>query len=146
MKQPSHPVWTIRHTADRRLVRVGACTVLEVTVTYPILTASDGDSFQTVRDRFNNGYRVAAEAFLSWGAETYGKSATADFAAAGPGAVYTFDRRLLSCRFVAEADPQAARLTVTRTVTCASRRGTEPPRRAETVDLWRLFDLSPIRR
>ncbi len=146
MAQLTAPIWCIQYTTDRRLARVGACTVLEVTVTYPSLYLPDAQKPPAPLVRFNDGYRIAAETFLSWGLETVGKIAAADFKAVGPGAVYTFDRRLLSCRFAADVEPQKTRLAVTRTVTNTSRRGTCPVRRTETVDFWRLGDLSPIRR
>ncbi len=142
----------ITHTALCRLVRVGATPVMAISVTYPVLSpdaashAPEGEDslFASRIARFNDAYRAMAEAFADWAAGAPAAAASEAFVSAGPGAAYTFDRRLLTCRMEATLDGEG-RLTVRRTVRTGSRRGTVPAETFTTVDRWRTEDLSLLR-
>lgn len=130
------PVETL---TERRLTRVGACAVLEVTVTYPHIP--DGSPAVT---RFNDTYRIMAEAFLSWADTVPADEAKAAFRAMGAAAPYRFDRRLLTCDMtVSHDDPY--RLTVIRSVTLKSRRGELTERVIHAADLWRLPEWTVVK-
>ncbi len=129
---------TVEHVTERRMVRVGACPVLEVVVVYPVVTvAEDGERLR----RFNRAYREAAEAFTTWALEAPAMQARAEFEAFGAGAAYRFDRRCIVCRFEAteETAGHRAALCVTRTVTYGRRRAGEMARFVEQW-LWRFSD------
>ena len=142
------PVLAMTHTALRRLVRVGSTVVLEATVSYPSLACEDGENkmIQNGISRFNEAYRTIAEAFLEWCAGTLAEDAKGDFSAAGVGAVYTFDRRLVTCRMEATPDGDGGAVSVRRSVTLGSRRGGVLVSREQT-DRWRAdLSLIPARR
>ncbi len=123
------------YASVRRLVRVGACVVLEVTVTYPMAVAGTEGC-----DRFCAVYREAAEAFVHWALGEPASLAREAFSAMGTGAAYRFDRWCLSCRFEVvreEADDRYA--VVTRTVISGRRRGGEE-RRCTSSIRWCLED------
>ncbi len=135
---------TLTHDTLHRYARAGHTPALEVTVTYPVLALADAAGRDcpeaSAVERFNQAYRTMAEAFLTWSDGAPAEMALAAFAAAGLRAVYTFDRRCLSCRM--EAEMGETYLTVRRKVTRGSRRGSVPPFGQEDRDVWRLSDLS----
>lgn len=155
----------LSHCTLRRLVRVGACPVLEVCVTYPVLSfAEDGDAAaRPAVARFNEAYRAMAEAFLAWATDGPAREAVEAFSAAGAGAVYRFDRRMLLCHMTVEvasdadggtagnAAPVDGRryLRVKRSVSVGTRRGLQaaprqdaPRQSVEEIDLWRWPSLT----
>lgn len=117
----------------RRLVRAGACPVLEVTVTYPHIP--DGES--PAAARFNHTYRAMAEAFLAWADTLPAEEAKTAFADMGAAAPYRFDRRILTCNMTA-VSKAPDRLAVIRSVTLKSRRGELAERIIHAADCWRL--------
>jgi hypothetical protein len=136
------PALTVRHSTERRKVFVGACPVLEITVTYPVLEAG-GDDVAT--ETFNEGYRRMAEAFLSWGEKALGERVTEEFNAAGAGAAFRFDRRLLICSMEGEiiGEDRRETLRVRRNLRLTSRRGSVEERLLpEARDDWRLPELT----
>lgn len=140
--------FSVSHTDLRRLFRVGSTVVLEATVSYPSLTCEDGENklIQNGISRFNEVYRAMAEAFLGWCEGTLAEDAKGDFSAAGAGAVYTFDRRLVTCRMEAAPDGDGGAVSVRRSVTLGSRRGGIWVSR-EQSDRWRAdLSLIPARR
>ncbi len=134
---------SLAHHNLRRLFRVASSAVLEVRVTYPVLSVEGEENTISQKGlfRFNDAYRTMAEKFLEWCEGVPAETARADFAAAGSRAVYTFDRHIITCRMSAELDEQNGMLCVMRTVLSGSRRGGERTVR-ETVDRWRAADLS----
>ena len=138
------PAISIVHTDLRRLFRVGSTAALEVAVSYPSLTLADEKNklMQQAISRFNEAYLAMAEAFLGWCEGTPAEDAKSDFAAAGIGAVYTFDRRIVTCRMVAVSEEDSGVILVRRTVTRGSRRGGASIS-CEQTDRWRA-DLSLI--
>jgi hypothetical protein len=125
---------TLRHT-----YRVGACPVLEVTVTYPHIPHES-----PAATRFNEAYRSMAESFLAWADTAPAEEARASFAAMGSTAPYRFDRRILTCSMTAEIlSPRL--LTVTRAVTLKSRRGELTERTITAVDGWRIPELTAVK-
>ena len=124
----------------RRLVRAGACPVLEVTVTYPHIP--DGES--PAAARFNHTYRAMAEAFLAWADTLPAKEAKTAFADMGAAAPYRFDRRILTCNMSA-VSKAPDRLAVIRSVTLKSRRGEMPERTVTATDLWRLPEWTVVK-
>ena len=130
---------SVETLTDRRLTRVGACAVLEVTVTYPHIPLES-----PAAARFNEAYRSMAESFLAWADTAPAEEARASFAAMGSTAPYRFDRRILTCSMTAEIlSPRL--LTVTRAVTLKSRRGELTERRITAVDGWRLPELTAVK-
>lgn len=138
---PDPATLTLTHLCERRLIRVGACPVLEITVTYPALSGEDPACPAEV---FNSTYRRMAEAFLYWGESAFGALAAGDFAEAGAGAGYRFDRRVLVCRMEAdmEGDGDGGRIRVTRSVWSGTRRTGQGTVLPEAVDLWRYPELT----
>ncbi len=134
---------TVSAATIRRFFRVGSTPVLVVTVTHPVLTLpADADSNLTsATERFNEAYRAMAEAFCTHAEEKAAAQAVEAFHAAGRGAAYTFDRRILTCRMEAEIGDDGS-LCVHRTVTRTSRRGSVPTDTREERDCWRIEDLS----
>ena len=124
---------SVQTKTECRLTRVGACAVLEVTVTYPHIPDEEIPAVA----RFNHTYRAMAEAFLAWADTAPAEEARAAFAAMGASAPYRFDRRILTCTMTASAEAPD-RLTVTRAVTLKSRRGELTERVIRDADLWRL--------
>jgi hypothetical protein len=124
----------------RRLVRAGACPVLEVTVTYPHIP--DGDP--PAAARFNHTYRAMAEAFLAWADTLPAEEAKTAFANMGAAAPYRFDRRILTCTMSAVSETPD-RLAVIRSVTLKSRRGEMPERTVTATDLWRLPEWTVVK-
>lgn len=125
---------------ERRLIRAGACVILEVTVTYPHVP----DEEFPAATRFNDTYRAMTEAFLAWADTTPAEEARAAFSAMGSAAPYRFDRRILTCDMTAAAEAPD-RLTVTRAVTLKSRRGELTERTVTATDLWRLPEWTVAR-
>ncbi len=140
--------FSVTHNTQRTYVRVGATPVMEITVTYPVLSFAVGEredrAFSSALDRFNEAYRAMAEAFSAWGGHTPAEEAQAAFTSAGVGAVYTFDRRLLDCRMEVECG-EGGILTVRRRICRGSRRGSVPSVCRESIDRWRVLDLSLLR-
>ena len=150
------------HSVIRRIHRVGACPVLEVAVTYPILSAGELSSGELSSGeisleelslgeggealpltRFNEAYRAMAEAWLAWVESTLLPQVKEDFAAAGSGAVYGFDRRVAVCEMRVEAfPPEGGTLTVVRTLRLASRRGSVKEVCRRETDEWRWPELT----
>lgn len=124
----------------RRLIRAGACPVLEVTVTYPHIP--DGE--YPAAARFNHTYRAMAEAFLAWADTLPAEEAKTAFANMGAAAPYRFDRRILTCNMNAVSEA-SDRLAVIRSVTLKSRRGEMPERRITASDLWRLPEWTVVK-
>lgn len=124
----------------RRLTRAGTCVILEVTVTYPHIPDADSPA----ATRFNDTYRIMAEAFLAWTDTAPADEAKAAFRAMEAAAPYRFDRRLLTCDMtVSYDDPH--RLTVTRSVTLKSRRGELAERVIHAADCWRLPEWTAVK-
>ena len=140
------------HSVVRRIHRVGACPVLEAAVTYPILSAGERSSGELSFEeggealpltRFNEAYRAMAEAWLAWVESTLLPQVKEDFAAAGSGAVYCFDRRVAVCEMRVEAfPPEGGALTVVRTLRLASRRGSVGEVCRREADEWRWPELT----
>ena len=124
----------------RRLTRVGACVVLEVTVTYPHIPEGDSPAVA----RFNAAYLDMAERLLAWSDTVPAEEARAAYAALGSAAPYRFDRRVLICD-MAVGIPSPALMTVTRTATLKSRRGGLAERTIVSTDSWRLPELTSVR-
>ncbi len=124
------PVETL---TERRLIRAGACVILEVTVTYPHIPDVESPAVT----RFNDTYRAMAESFLAWADTAPAEESRAAFSAMGGAAPYRFDRRILICDMTASAESPAL-LTVTRQATLKSRRGELTERTVTATDLWRL--------
>ena len=140
---------TVTYCHICRTCRVGACPVLEVTVTYPVLSLSipDTETVSPAVTRFNEAYRTMAENLLAWAQGSVCEAATADFMAAGAGAAYRFDRRLVTCHMTAAFVPskenaEVRYLVVTRPLCMTSRRGEVPERRLTATDLWRWPELT----
>lgn len=124
----------------RHLTRMGACVVLEVTVTYPHIP--EGES--PAAARFNEAYRSIAERFLAWSDTAPAEEARAAYAALGSAAPYRFDRRVLTSDMTVGL-PSPALMTVTRTATLKSRRGGLAERTINATDSWRLPELTAVR-
>lgn len=128
---------TLRHT-----YRVGACPVLEVTVTYPRIP----ETANPAAPRFNEAYRSMADHFLTWAEGAPAEASKAAFVAMGGAAPYRFDRRLLTCAMTpapaAEEGKNGQDLLILRTVTRTSRRGEMPPAALTATDRWRLPELT----
>ncbi len=150
---------TVTDCTLRRWVRVGACPVLEVAVTYPQLACYVGEGANAKSDvqgrtpvpaaveRFNRAYPAMAEAFLSWAQGAPAEAAIAAFHAYGMSAAYCFDRRIITCRMTARVDaPDTAHtpnaLVVERTVWMGSRHGEVAPTERRTVEEWRWPSLT----
>jgi hypothetical protein len=157
MSQPA----VVSAVTCRRLFRVGACPVLEVSVTYPRLDAEAVASAGSVA-RFNETYRALAEAFLAWAETAPVEEAQAAFAAMGASAPFRFDRRVLTCDVTAEWQGKdriakgkdaetwegdgCAVLAVTRTARLIGRRGEVEERSLMAVDEWRWPELTLLPR
>lgn len=157
MPQPA----AVSTVTSRRLFRVGACPVLEVSVTYPRLDADSIAAASSVA-RFNETYRAMAEAFLAWAESAPAEEAKAAFAAMGASAPYRFDRRALTCDVTAiwhgsaravkgrdgeaEGEEGCTVLTVTRTARLTSRHGEVGERSLTAVDEWRWPELTLLPR
>lgn len=124
---------SVQTKTECRLTRVGACAVLEVTVTYPHIPDEEIPAVA----RFNHTYRAMAEAFLAWADTLPAEEAKTAFSAMGAAAPYRFDRRILTCDMTASVE-SSDRLTVTRSVTLRSRRGELAERTLHAADLWRI--------
>lgn len=149
---PSEMPLTLTHCRIHRILRAGACPILEVSVTYPCLEASEaGEACPAAETcsavaRFNEAYGTMVQNLTEWAEGTLFKAALADFNGAGMGAAYRFDRRMVVCDMAGEMltreDGEAFELTVTRTLRLTCRRGTVPERRLTATDRWSLPDLS----
>lgn len=153
MTQSEMPL-TLTHCEIHRILRAGACPILEVTVTYPCLCPSDpraGEPSSAIL-RFNEAYRTMAEKLTEWAAGVVFEAALADFNGAGAGAAYRFDRRLVICdmkgEFSSREDRAVSELTVTRILRLTGRRGSVPERSLTAIDRWSLpaLTLHPRRR
>lgn len=150
-------LFSVTYCQMRRVLREGACPVLEVTVSYPVLRG-EGDengelSASTVR--FNEGYREMAEKLMEWAEDVPYKAALADFAAMGPSALYRFDRRMLTCAIemampaghdVLDTESEPLEMTVTRNLRLHSRRGETQEKAVSAIDLWRWPGLTLCRK
>ena len=148
-------VFSFEECIERRLIREGACPILEIRVAYPRTVCADTteEEASSAVNRFNEAYRAMAENFLRWAQGAPAATAREDFLAAGVGAAYRFDRRVVACDMVAayvqtEQGAPPTSLTVTRTVRVGSRRGEMPEKSLTAVDVWRLPELTlcPSRR
>ena len=145
---PTEMPLTLTHHRLHRILRAGACPILEISVTYPCLgtpEAAEGEASPAVA-RFNEAYRTMADRLTEWAAGTLFEAALADFNGAGVGAAYRFDRRVVACdmagEMVTREDGEAFALTVTRTLRLNCRRGTMPERCLIATDRWSLPDLT----
>ncbi len=147
--QTTAPI-SIHHASLHRTVRVGACPVLTVTVTYPCPASVEGAP-EGVVTRFCEAYRHMAENFLSWATDeasdtSPAREALMAFASSGPNRAYTFERRLLECRMEATVTSDGRGLTVERCVSMKVRRSGQfvgPSRRG--FEQWRLPGLTLAR-
>ena len=149
---PSEMPLTLTHCRIHRILRAGACPILEVSVTYPCLDVSEaGEACPAAEtcsavDRFNEAYRTMADHLVEWAEGALFEAALADFNGAGMGAAYRFDRRMVVCDMAGEVltreDGEADALTVTRTLRLNCRRGTMPDRCLIATDRWSLPDLT----
>ena len=137
------------HVTIRRIHRLGACPVLEVTVTYPAWIADRGE-LSPAAERFNTAYRTMAEHLLAWAEETVLPTVIEAFAAEGATAAYRFDRRLLTCTMQGELggalSDESRRLTVTRELRLTRRRDTSAAKASRTTDSWLWPELTLARR
>ena len=128
--------------------RAGACPVLEITLSYPILRTEEGENAAPSGSvaRFNEAYRSIAENLMNWAKGEPREAALADFAAAGPSALYRFDRRMVIGEMnitdpvhisVLQEEFAPAFLTVTRRLRVCSRRGEIRERALVETDIWR---------
>lgn len=131
----------VSYRSLRRLHRVGACPILEISVTYPVLGEGEGDPLPPAVARFNKAYADMAEALLSWADGAPADAAAEAFRAMGEGAMYRFERRLLICEMTVEGS-SADRLTVRRTLTATTRRGGGEGEELIARDIWRLPSLT----
>ena len=139
---PDPSALTLTHPCERRLIRVGACPVLEITVTYPAL---EGDEPEEAVAAFNDGYRRMAEAFLYWGEHALGERVAGELEAEGAGAAFRFDRRLLICAMEGQILEEGGRtiLRVQRSLRLTSRRGSvEEHALPPAEDIWRIPELT----
>lgn len=139
---------TLSHCRLHRICRVGACPLLEITITYPCLCPPEGEGIGSAVDRFNTAYRTMAEKLMAWGEGALYEGVLVEFEAAGAEAVYGFDRRLLVCDMSAafseqgEGEGEGTTLTVTRILRLSSRRGGAEERGISASDRWRLPSLT----
>ena len=132
--------YIVKRLCDRRTIRVGVCTVLEVDVIYPELTCEVGTAGDCTV--FNDAYRRMAEAFLYWGENAFGERTVREFEAMGAGAAYSFDRRVLVCSMVAALTEGGSEIRVSRCVRLGRRRGGDDVLLPETVDEWKLPEMT----
>lgn len=151
---------TLTHCEIHRILRAGACPILEVTVTYPRLGGDEDGAVEAcpaaetfpAAARFNEAYGTMAQNLTEWATGSLFESALADFNGEGSGAAYRFDRRLVICDMVGEfstcEDGVLSELTVNRTLRLTSRRGSVPERHLTATDRWSLpaLTLRPRRR
>ena len=142
----------VETVTERRLHRVGACPVLEVTVTYPRLRIGEGEGTPTPADaeRFNRAYARMAEAFLSWAEGEPARAASEAFLSMGAGAAYRFDRRLILCNMTADlvrgSRSQGVEfLRVVRRVSQGCRKGGVTGKILIYEDVWRVPLLTLVR-
>lgn len=136
---------TVAYCTLRRTFRMGACPILEVTVSYPCLGDEDARKQMPPPGiaRFNEAYAGMAEAFLQWVEGTLLETARHAFREAGPGAGYSFDRRTVDCRMTAAfAGEPPERLYVRRYLRVGSRRGECVERARTETDVWRCPGLT----
>ena len=132
----------LTHDTTHRIHRVGACPVLELTVTYPRIGIADGEASSAV-ERFNEAYRTMAENWLAWAESVLLSEANEAFAAEGAGASYRFERRVAVCQMSASELPAEGEcLTVTRTLRLTTRRGGQGEKRRSGGDRWRWPSLT----
>lgn len=139
---PDPSALILTHPCEHRLIRVGACPVLEITVTYPAL---EGDGPEEAVAAFNDGYRRMAEAFLYWGEHALGERVAGELEAEGAGAAFRFDRRLLICTMEGQILEEDGRtiLRVRRNLRLTSRRGSVEEHALPTAeDIWRIPELT----
>ena len=123
-----------------RLYRRGICPILEMTVTYPVLTCLCGTPSPEVM-RFNKTYHALAEGWMSWGEGVLSEQVKKVFAEGGTGASYRFERWRATCdvAVILPTDGVGV-LTVTRTVRLCGE-GISPVVTA-AEDIWRRADLT----
>ncbi len=132
------------HSVVRRIHRVGACPVLEATVTYPCLSVEEGGEAPSLT-RFNEAYRAMAEAWLAWVESALLPAANEAFTAEGAGASYRFDRRVAVCEMKVETlTPEGAYLIVERTLRLTSRRGSAGEVCRRERETWRWPELTLV--
>ena len=147
MNQYAAPL-AVTHSRTHRTFRAGACPVLDVTVTYPCLgPGQPGSEESPAVARFNEAYRSMAENLLEWAQGPVLEAAMADFEAAGAGAVYHFDRRIVICDMTASPvlsgdTVEVDFLTVSRSIRVGSRRGEAEERGLTATDRWRWPELT----
>lgn len=141
--------YTVDHRYIHRIFRVGACPVLEVTVTYPCLCPdlSPGEDCPPAVRRFNLAYERIADGFAAWCSGIPLEAAEEAFRAAGIGAAYRFDRRTVTCEMMIACGENGqvetgGEICVTRTLRLGSRRGEMPPITRVETDCWRQPGLS----
>ena len=137
----------------RSIQRAGACPLLEIMLSYPILrTEGEEDAaLPSSVARFNETYRSIAENLMNWAKGEPCEAALADFEAAGPSALYRFDRRMVVGDMnvtgpvnisVLQEGMAPAFLTVTRRLRVCSRRGEIQERALTETDVWRWPELT----
>ena len=137
----------------RSIQRAGACPVLEITLSYPVLCAAEegNEGLSDSVARFNETYRIIAENLMNWAKGVPYEAALADFATAGPSALYRFDRRMVVGEMnvtdpvnisVLQEGTAPAFLTVTRRLRVCSRRGKIQERVLTETDVWRWPELT----
>ena len=131
----------VSYRDSRRLRRVGACPILEISVTYPVLEEGEGALLPPAVARFNRAYADMAEALLSWADGAPADAAVEAFWAMGEGAMFRFDRRVVTCEMTVE-ETHADRLTVRRALTVTTRRGSGEGEEMVARDVWRLPELT----
>jgi hypothetical protein len=143
---PSELPLTITHDRIHRILRAGACPILEITAVYPCLDSPEAEARKIAVARFNEAYRSIAEHFTAWASGPLFEAVLADFQGAGMGAAYHFDRRLAVCDMMAEplarADGEVFALAVTRTLRLCGRRGFVPERHLTAVERWNFPELT----
>ncbi len=141
---------SVTHRRLHHIFRVGACPVLEVTVTYPCLGADlPEDALSPAITRFDQAYLRMAEGVLNWCAGEPLAEAEAAFRAGGAGAGFRFDRRFVTCEMtVTPGGPEEqkdATLQVCRTLRMGSRRGEILETTRTGKDVWRIPELTLCR-
>ncbi len=145
---------TVEEVTERRWYRVGACPVLEVSVTYPHLTVregAEGEISPVDVGRFNDAYARMAEAFLPWAEGDPAREAAEAFGTMGAGAAYRFDRRLVLCKMTVSSVQRSPSDTVgyvrvVRRVSMGRRREEEHEKNLLHEDIWRFPDMTLVRR
>ncbi len=133
--------WNIAVETDRRLVRVGGCPVLSVSVSYPCLISVGEAAATAAVTSFNDTYRTAAERFTAWALDAPAAAATAAFESAGQGAAYRFARWEITCDMTPVWDAGGEFLRMETTAVWRVRRESDARKKAQWTDLWRIPSL-----